>query len=295
VGRPDHGAHQEKGSMMYTFNFLQEVIHGDKYRAAADIVIDGEPTFEQAKFICENSCIIFCKTDYIFMLFEILLASKRKYILITHNSDYAIDCRYWKDRPENILRWYALNVAYKHPDLVPIPSGMERPLGCGYSSDATILDEQLRKPKTIKNLAYMNHNSNNNHGERDIVDSHFQDKPWVTVRKHGTSFKDFIDNCHSHNFVISPPGNGIDCHRTWEALYMGAIPIVKRSIITEAFVDLPILIVEDWTVITEEILHIILEEFKTMKFNCEKLTLSYWINRINADRIYLKEEGTDEQ
>jgi hypothetical protein len=280
---------------MYTFDFLREVIHGDKYHAAADIVIDGEPTYEQAQFICNNSCIIFCKTDYIFMLFEILLTSPNKrYILITHNSDYAIDFRYWENKPDNILRWYALNVTYKHPDLVPIPSGMERPLGCGYSSDANVLFEQMQKPKAIKNIAYMNHNSNNNHGERDIVDSHFEGKSWVTVRKHGTSFKDFIENCHNHNFVISPPGNGIDCHRTWEALYMGAIPIVKRSLVTEAFVDLPILIVEDWTTITEEILNIILEEFKEMKFNYEKLTLSYWINRIKSDKIYLK-EGANEQ
>jgi hypothetical protein len=75
---------------------------------------------------------------------------------------------------------------------------------------------------------------------------------------------------------------------------MGAIPIVKRSLVTEAFVDLPILIVEDWTTITEEILNIVLEEFKEMKFNYEKLTLSYWINRIKSDKIYLK-EGANEQ
>ena len=279
---------------MYTFNFLDEVIHGDKYRAAADIVIDGEPTEDQAEYICNHSCIIFCKTDYLFMLFEILLVCKNKrYVLITHNSDYAIDSRYWEAKPDCVIRWYALNVAHKHPDLVPIPSGMERPFGCGYSSDANVLYAQLQYPRRIKNLAYMNHNSNNNHGERDIVDQHFQNEPWVTVRKHGTSFKDFIENCHNHPFVISPPGNGIDCHRTWEALYMGAIPIVKRSLVTEAFVDLPILIVEDWTTITEEILNIILEEFKEMKFNYEKLTLSYWINRIKSDKIYLK-EGANE-
>ena len=86
MGWTNYRAYKEKGCLMYTFDFLREVIHGDKYRAAADIVIDGEPTYEQAQFICNNSCIIFCKTDYIFMLFEILLTSPNKrYILITHN------------------------------------------------------------------------------------------------------------------------------------------------------------------------------------------------------------------
>ena len=30
-------------------------------------------------------------------------------------------------------------------------------------------------------------------------------------------------------FVASPPGNGFDCHRTWEALILGCIVIVQNS------------------------------------------------------------------
>ena len=30
-------------------------------------------------------------------------------------------------------------------------------------------------------------------------------------------------------FVLSPAGNGVDCHRTWEALLMGAVPIVPSG------------------------------------------------------------------
>lgn len=50
----------------------------------------------------------------------------------------------------------------------------------------------------------------------------------------------------SHNFVASPPGNGPDCHRTWEALYAGTIPVVLRK--AWAFEDRnwPVLVVEDW-------------------------------------------------
>lgn len=32
----------------------------------------------------------------------------------------------------------------------------------------------------------------------------------------------------THQFVLSPPGNGYECHRTYEALALGAIPILKR-------------------------------------------------------------------
>jgi hypothetical protein len=52
-------------------------------------------------------------------------------------------------------------------------------------------------------------------------------------------------------FVLSPPGNGIDCHRTWEALYLGAIPIVKRKFWPFANLDLPVVILDDWDDISE--------------------------------------------
>lgn len=47
-------------------------------------------------------------------------------------------------------------------------------------------------------------------------------------------------------FVICPRGNGLDTHRFWESLYLGAIPIVKANDEIEAFGDRPRLSVRDW-------------------------------------------------
>ena len=48
-------------------------------------------------------------------------------------------------------------------------------------------------------------------------------------------------------FVASPWGGGLDCHRTYEALAMGAIPIVRSSGPLDAsFAAQPVLIVDDW-------------------------------------------------
>lgn len=48
-------------------------------------------------------------------------------------------------------------------------------------------------------------------------------------------------------FVLSPPGNGPDCHRTWEAVYLGAVPVVLASAMpAELAADLPILRVESY-------------------------------------------------
>ena len=46
-------------------------------------------------------------------------------------------------------------------------------------------------------------------------------------------------------FVPSPAGNGLDCHRTWEALYLGAVPVVLKSEYTgdESW---PVLVIDSW-------------------------------------------------
>jgi hypothetical protein len=82
-------------------------------------------------------------------------------------------------------------------------------------------------------------------------------------------------------FVVSPHGNGLDCHRTWEALALGCIPIVKKSPIDKLYKDLPVLIVNDWKEVSNGLLEKTVEKFKKMKFNYDRLTLKYWLDKIN--------------
>jgi hypothetical protein len=87
-------------------------------------------------------------------------------------------------------------------------------------------------------------------------------------------------NQSKYAFVISPHGNGYDCHRTWEALVLGNIPIVKTSGLDSLFTDLPILIVNEWNDINQELLNNTILKFKNSNFNYNKLLLSYWIKII---------------
>jgi len=95
-------------------------------------------------------------------------------------------------------------------------------------------------------------------------------------------------------FVISPHGNGLDCHRTWESLCIGCIPIVKSSVLDDLFEDLPVLIVKNWSDISQELLQNTVTEFNRKYGNvtlplespheggdlnrqrCKKLSLKYW-------------------
>ncbi|HMB00142.1 MAG TPA: hypothetical protein VKS21_04060, partial [Spirochaetota bacterium] len=58
-----------------------------------------------------------------------------------------------------------------------------------------------------------------------------------------------------YRFVISPPGSGLDCHRTWEALALGCYVIVEKSPLDILYKDLPVIIVEDFSAISAAKLH----------------------------------------
>ncbi len=89
-------------------------------------------------------------------------------------------------------------------------------------------------------------------------------------------------------FSISPPGNGIDCHRTWEDLVLGCIVIVKTSSLDPIFEGLPVVIVKNWSEITEDNfkkwLNLYGDCFNNSKYR-EKLTNQYWINIIQQKMI----------
>ena len=85
-----------------------------------------------------------------------------------------------------------------------------------------------------------------------------------------------------YQFVLSPNGNGLDCHRTYEALTLGCYPIIKSSPIDSLFDDLPVLIVKEWSDVSLELLKKTSEDFKNKQFNMDKLSLYYWNNLINS-------------
>ena len=83
-------------------------------------------------------------------------------------------------------------------------------------------------------------------------------------------------------FVVSPHGNGLDCHRTWESLVLGNIPIVKRSSIDPLYEGLPVVIVDDWREITPENSKRWLAEHADAFGRPEvqhRLTNDYWLTR----------------
>jgi len=101
---------------------------------------------------------------------------------------------------------------------------------------------------------------------------------------------EYFNQCNDYFFMISPSGNGLDTHRTWEALILNRIPIVNDTGLL-VYDDLPIIQLkigtngEGWEVITKEFLEVkkreILNNLREGKYNTEKLKLEYWKKLFN--------------
>jgi len=85
-------------------------------------------------------------------------------------------------------------------------------------------------------------------------------------------------------FIVSPRGNGIDCCRVWESLYLETIPVLKTSSLDSLYEDLPVLIVQNWTDVTREFLEKKYIEMSSKKYKKEKLHVDYWSNLINQHK-----------
>lgn len=128
-----------------------------------------------------------------------------------------------------------------------------------------------------------------------------------------TLSSNFINNTHfnstyyfnalpSYKFVISPEGNGIDCHRHCEALMAGCIPVVEDHYgIREKYGNCPILYTNDYSEINADYLDKKYKEMLNTQYDFSKLLLSnyddltkseiiangnYWGERLTGKKWY---------
>jgi len=85
-------------------------------------------------------------------------------------------------------------------------------------------------------------------------------------------------------FIASPMGGGLDCHRTWEALVLGGIPVMRSGPLDPLFDGLPVLLVKKWSDITQDLLETTQKDYSARwdSFVWEKLRLDYWMAQITT-------------
>ena len=108
---------------------------------------------------------------------------------------------------------------------------------------------------------------------------------------------EYFTKLPNYKFVVSPEGNGIDTHRTYEALIAGCIPIVQRNpLVEEKYRGCPILFTDDYSEITEEYLRARYAEMIDATYDFSRLFLGYYsegqIRQIKENCDYWVEKFT---
>ena len=255
-----------------------------------------------------NGMSIYVCSDLLkFFVLQILPKINNKFVLVTGDSDMCIP-KVALTNSESatlinspyLLKWFAQNTQIqRHEKIIQLPIGLDyhtisNDPNCNYNwktdgegrlpkdQEGILINlRQQMKPFYDRNpLIYVNFTpTNDRFGQRKNA---FDQIPnaLLFINQSFTKRTQNWNNITQYTFVLSPFGNGMDCHRTWEALCLGAIPIVKAANFQKMFEDLPVLIVNDWFEITRELLDKTIEDFKSREFKYEKLTLQCWVKLI---------------
>ena len=170
-------------------------------------------------------------------------------------------------------------------DMNPVPRGRDWRLVSYFSNDSL--------PKEI--LCFCSFSLDTN-PMRGLIYESIKEKKFITfgkifkeweLHREVADNKSFLRFLKRSKFCISPPGKGADCFRTWDALYEKSIPIVqpKNCPVLGRYRDLPILYVDDYSEVTEDLL---ISEYKRMldtEYDFSKLFLHYWTPRVPRDKL----------
>ena len=253
-----------------------------------------------------NGMSIYVCSDLLkFFVLQILPKINNKFVLVTGDSDMCVPKEALNNSESaslisnpHLLKWFAQNTQIqRHEKIVQLPIGLDyhtisndpnynwKTDGEGHlpkdQEEILINLRQQMKPFHERSLLiYVNFTPINDRFEQRK--SAFEKIPneLLYINQSFTKRTKNWENITNYSFVLSPFGMGMDCHRTWEALCLGAIPIVKAPNFQKMFEDLPVLIVNEWSEITRELLDKTIENFKNTDFKYEKLTLQHWVKLI---------------
>lgn len=258
-------------------------ISGDAFRAISQHIFDENSNLDTEKV--DSNDIVFVGADFIKDFFKNKHTQiKNKYILITHNGDASIVHEHLKFLDDKIIHWFARNSLIKNEKITPVPIGILN-MFCNRIGKISDLEENINNNEKQHSMSYgfAMESGIERLKLKKILDNH-KNSHNILGYNQKKYFKDMVQ----YSFTISPEGNGPDCHRTWEAMYLNVIPIVKRNSFIEYFknLSLPMLIVDDWNEIEKMDEQYLKEKYEEImsKSNTKALYINYWIDLILSKR-----------
>lgn len=241
-----------------------------------------------------------------FFIMKIMPKIKHKFILVTGASVKTCPIEILNEREFNFLmnnkyliRWCSQNnIIYSLPRIKQIPLGLDYHTILNNSNHhwrdknegiLPIEQEKILKEILLDSKPFYNRITNKIYTNFSMNADRFNQRK-ISLNEIPKNLLDFSGGKYKRTktwkimtnfaFVLSPYGNGMDCHRHWEALILGCIPIIKSTEFENMFSDLCVLNVKNWSDINQKLLDDTIEKFKNMKFNMEKVKLEYWKNII---------------
>jgi hypothetical protein len=226
---------------------------------------------------------------------------KNPIILVTSDGDRPVPNSYDKivvDKILNnnkILRWYTQNydMTIIHPKLKHYPIGFDFHT-TSWLIYASIINKlkymiisrsKSQVNKRISNKIFSDSHHSISHRDRAILYKTLKNNRQIVFSDTRYSFIKIIQEYNKYNFVLSPRGRGLDCHRTWELLLLGVIVITKTSSLDEMYISnkLPVVIIKDWDELNSDLddklkkwydLNI---NFTSLNYIYPKLLFNYWL------------------
>ena len=139
---------------------------------------------------------------------------------------------------------YSNNLAGKADGIFPLPLGLERQC---YRSAGVLKD--FKKPFKLdiskRKIGFLVAWNDKTNVDRSKYRAEFRESKNSLVINSRVSPQVIHKLMRKTLFVPSPAGNGLDCHRTWEAMYLGAVPVVlEKDFCGDA--SWPVLVVPSW-------------------------------------------------
>jgi hypothetical protein len=241
---------------------------------------------------------IFVYSDLVEVFFATIMPRlEHPVVLITHNGDRNVtEADLARIEHPLLKHWFAQNLSVAHPKATGLPIGIGN--AQWKHGDAVAVAHAARSARASERGVYVNFAVSTRPDVRGPLLESLSRLPftylgarenifWKMIRRIGAGlglragrqprgqiFSKYICELSEWRYCISPPGNGLDCHRTWEALYLGVIPIVSRGL-GDLFDGLPVIVVDDLAAITMQELEAAEARFPA-SFAYERLRLSWW-------------------
>lgn len=240
---------------------------------------------------------------------EALPRIRARFALVTGDEDWSIPSDY--DRAtdicahRNVVCWFAQNFdgADYSGKILPMPIGLDfhtisngprwgHAQASPAQQEAELEALRSTMPANAQRLArvhadfHFNRHSRALLGQtRESVEAVLRANPLIDFQRRKVSRARLWRNKLRYAFTVSPHGNGLDCHRTWESLALGNIVIVRRSPLDPLYEGLPVVIIDRWTDINQDNLTRWHAQFGP-RFSApdflDRLTNRYWIDRMRA-------------